>query len=260
MVDLVGNTIRELRAFSHNMDTMKIETRLYLEEKDKEFIAMQEKIKVLCNTLEEMDATILRASSKTRNNSKRPGSGGEDRLKPDFEIKKIKPADRTSESESSLKFKIVDDFTQVYTDGSCLNNGKEDARAGVGIWWGQDHAMNLSQRVVGKRQTSNGAEIQAASLAIRQAMGAEISRLEVNTDSQYSINCAQSMQKWKKNGWRTTTGQDVKNKGDLVQLDKLLSSGTITVKWNHVKGHTDIKGNIEAHRLAVKGASLLPPL
>ena len=36
---------------------------------------------------------------------------------------------------------------------------------------------------------------------------------------------------WKRNGWKTSTGQPVKNKDDFVQLDKLLCDRTITVKW-----------------------------
>jgi len=169
----------------------------------------REGLKVLCYGLEGMDAKVLRAGSATRNHLKRPESGGQDRLKPEIEIKKKKPI---RSHQSSLKFQVMDDYTQVYTDGSCLNNGKEGARAGVGVWWGKGHTFNLSQRVVGHRQTNNVVEIQAASLAIRQAMRAKINKLEVNTHSQMLINCAQSMIKWNKNGWKTVTGQDEKNK------------------------------------------------
>ena len=27
----------------------------------------------------------------------------------------------------------------VYTDGSCCGNGKKEARAGIGVYWGEDH-------------------------------------------------------------------------------------------------------------------------
>ena len=32
-------------------------------------------------------------------------------------------------------------FVHVWTDGSCVNNGKADARAGLGVYWGEDHAL-----------------------------------------------------------------------------------------------------------------------
>ena len=71
----------------------------------------------------------------------------------------------------------------------CLDNGKEAARAGVGVWWGPGHRLNKSQRVSGPRETNNVAEIQAICLAITQAVEAKvITRLQINTDSRYSRN------------------------------------------------------------------------
>lgn len=32
-------------------------------------------------------------------------------------------------------------FVHVYTDGSCVNNGKLDARAGLGVYFGEDHPL-----------------------------------------------------------------------------------------------------------------------
>ena len=46
----------------------------------------------------------------------------------------------------------------VYTDGACKSNGKNGARAGVGIFWGVSHPLNISRRLIG-RQTNNRAEI-----------------------------------------------------------------------------------------------------
>ena len=65
MVNKMGDTIRELRAISYKMETIRTETRRYLEEKDMEIKAMQERINVLCNGLVEVDASVLGASSAT---------------------------------------------------------------------------------------------------------------------------------------------------------------------------------------------------
>ena len=65
----------------------------------------------------------------------------------------------------------LDGWVQVYTDGACLDNGTEAARAGVGVWWGPGH------------RTNNVAEIQAICLAITQAVHTNIRKLQINTDS-----------------------------------------------------------------------------
>merc|ERR1719319_169155 len=46
-------------------------------------------------------------------------------------------------------------YTEVYTDGACSNNGRSNASAGVGVWWGHGHPMNVSEPVGGDKQTNN---------------------------------------------------------------------------------------------------------
>jgi len=152
---------------------------------------------------------------------------------------------------------VADGYTDVFTDGACPNNGKSGARAGVGVWWGPNHSMNISQPIQGDRHTNNSAEIQAATIAITQATGAGVNKLRVNTDSEFLINCVtQWMTNWKRNGWITKSKQPVKNKEDLMSLDDAMNSGRIEVKWNHIKGHAGHRGNEEADRLAVEGARM----
>jgi len=148
-------------------------------------------------------------------------------------------------------------FTEVHTDGACPNNGKGSAKAGIGVWWGHHHKLNVGRPVVRAKQTNNAAEIQAASVAISTAVDNGIAKLLINTDSQFLINCVtQWMDGWKKNGWMTKSKQPVKNRDDLEELDQAINSGRIQVKWNHVKGHSGIEGNEEADKLAVKGAQM----
>jgi ribonuclease HI len=44
----------------------------------------------------------------------------------------------------------------VYTDGACINNGKANAVAGIGIYFGENDPRNVSQRVVGKQSNNTG--------------------------------------------------------------------------------------------------------
>jgi ribonuclease HI len=54
---------------------------------------------------------------------------------------------------------IVPDY-YVYTDGACSNNGRSNAIAGIGIFFGNNDPRNVSKRIEGK-QTNNTAEMLA---------------------------------------------------------------------------------------------------
>lgn len=83
-------------------------------------------------------------------------------------------------------------YVQVYTDGACSANGSSGARAGIGVYWGYDHSLNISEPVSG-RATNNCGEIQAATRAMKQAIDNGVDNLTINTDSQFVIN---SVTKW----------------------------------------------------------------
>lgn len=60
--------------------------------------------------------------------------------------------------------------------------------------------------------------------------GAGFEKLRINTDSAFLIQCMTSyMNKWKNNGWKLTTGGDVKNRVELEKLDK--AQKNVTVQW-----------------------------
>lgn len=80
----------------------------------------------------------------------------------------------------------------MFTDGACSSNGKNGARAGIGVYWADDHPLNASEPVIG-RATNNCGEIQAATCAIKLALQNNIEKLAINTDSQFLIN---SVTKW----------------------------------------------------------------
>ncbi|XP_044516870.1 ribonuclease H1 isoform X1 [Gracilinanus agilis] len=149
-------------------------------------------------------------------------------------------------------FSYMGDAAVVYTDGCCSSNGRRKARAGIGVYWGPGHPLNVGDRLPG-RQTNQRAEIHAACKAIEQAKNQNISKLVLYTDSMFTINGITSWIKdWKKNDWKTSTGKEVINKEDFVKLDTLTQG--IDIKWIHVPGHSGFAGNEEADRLAREGA------
>ena len=64
---------------------------------------------------------------------------------------------------------------QVYTDGACTNNGKANAKAGIGVFWSNRigsaaNKLNVSEPIKGIKATNNTGEIQAITRSIEQAI------------------------------------------------------------------------------------------
>ncbi|XP_020749249.2 ribonuclease H1 isoform X1 [Odocoileus virginianus] len=153
---------------------------------------------------------------------------------------------------SKDSFSYMGDSVVVYTDGCCSSNGRKRARAGIGVYWGPGHPLNVGIRLPG-RQTNQRAEIRAACKAIEQAKAQDITKLVLYTDSMFTINGITSwVRGWKRNGWRTSTGEEVTNKEDFVELERLAQG--MDIQWMHVPGHSGFRGNEEADRLAREGA------
>ncbi|KAK3516792.1 hypothetical protein QTP70_023671 [Hemibagrus guttatus] len=166
-------------------------------------------------------------------------------------VKRVKLESSGAESTKGLTY--MGDAVVVYTDGCCTKNGRHGARAGIGVYWGPSHPLNVSERLPG-RQTNQRAELQAACKALEQAIGMDMKKLVLYTDSKFTINGITSWVKnWKTNGWRLSTGGAVVNKEDFQKLDEL--NGKLDVKWMHIPGHAGYLGNEEADRLSREGAA-----
>ena len=77
----------------------------------------------------------------------------------------------------------------IYTDGSCINNGKKNAKAGIGVYFGENDKRNVSKRIKGK-QTNNTAELKAILKAIKIIKKEDNFKdldITIYTDSKYSI-------------------------------------------------------------------------
>lgn len=192
-------------------------------------------------------------SSVQVNTSKRPREPpgeGEESTEP--WAKHMRQTTEVAPAVSKDTFSYMGESVVVYTDGCCSSNGQRRAQAGIGVYWGPGHPLNLGIRLPG-RQTNQRAEIHAACKAIEQAKAQNISKLVLYTDSMFTINGITSwVQGWKKNGWRTRAGKDVINKEDFMKLDELTQG--MDIQWMHIPGHSGFVGNEEADRLAREGA------
>lgn len=154
------------------------------------------------------------------------------------------------------EFEKPQNCTLVWTDGACSDNqDATKARAGLGVYFGPDSALNLSEPLSSnERHTNNRAELKAIIRAIEIKPN---TNLLINTDSRYaSKGVNEWMKKWKLNNWMSSKRQPVENQDLWKRLDELLNNAKndgifITFKW--VKGHATNKGNIEADKLAKLG-------
>ena len=121
-------------------------------------------------------------------------------------------------------------MTDVFVDGSCITR-HGDSAAGFGVWFGPYHELNWNCPVTdnqdirgrdgGHTQSAQRAEIQAAKSAIRIARREKILGLRIHSDSQYVLHgiTQDGIERWAKNGWVTTRGRPIVNKGDWINLD-----------------------------------------
>ncbi|XP_026088579.1 ribonuclease H1 isoform X1 [Carassius auratus] len=171
-------------------------------------------------------------------------------------VKLIEVPQPKTTAPSSDGFTYMGDAVVVYTDGCCTANGKIGARAGIGVYWGRDHPLNVAERLPG-RQTNQRAELQAACKALEQARENNLKKVVIYTDSKFTINGITSWVKtWKSNGWRLKGGGVIVNKEDFQKLDNL--NAELEVVWMHIPGHAGYTGNEEADRLSREGAAKPP--
>jgi len=143
----------------------------------------------------------------------------------------------------------------VYTDGACSNNGKPDARAGFGIWFGDGDERNTSESFTGQ-QTNNRAELLAIikALTILRDDIEKGQKIMIYSDSSYSIRCCTTYgEKMYKKGWQNK-GKDIPNK-ELVEVAYNFVKKYPNIDFKHIRAHTGLEdehsiGNDHADRLA----------
>tara|TARA_B100000686_G_C16645773_1_gene892706 strand:- start:561 stop:1244 length:684 start_codon:yes stop_codon:yes gene_type:complete len=142
----------------------------------------------------------------------------------------------------------------VYTDGACSNNGKETAKAGIGVYFRENDPRNVSKRIEG-RQTNNTAELKAI-LEVYYILEKNIERGEqilICSDSQYAIRCCTDYgEKCEKKNWKRKKG--VIPNVELVKKMYGLFKNKNNIQFKHVMSHT---ANQDMYSLGNEGADKL---
>ncbi|MBL9001269.1 MAG: ribonuclease HI [Phycisphaerae bacterium] len=135
---------------------------------------------------------------------------------------------------------------QLYTDGACSGN------PGPGGW-----AYILRHPTSGKEREASGGERETTNnrmelSAVIHGLSA-LSRpsvVDLYSDSKYVLDGLNSwIHSWKKNGWRTSQKQPVKNQDLWQALDALRATHEIRFHW--IKGHNEHPENERCDQLAV---------
>ena len=138
----------------------------------------------------------------------------------------------------------------VYTDGACSGNPGRGGWGAVIIVDGNEHTMSGGEKLT----TNNRMELMAAIEALEAILEERKWRsrkVTVICDSQYVKNGIQTwIKNWKKNGWRTSNKEPVKNKDLWLELDEVVSK--LDIEWRWVKGHAGNKYNEICDKLAVQ--------
>jgi ribonuclease HI len=147
-----------------------------------------------------------------------------------------------------------ENIMHVFTDGACPNNGKRNANAAWGALLVSDNGYIVLDRFSGaiplsESQTNQRAELTALlrglEVAEKQLLrDSTLKKIQIWSDSQYSINCASVWgPTWKSRGWKKQGGEI--QHLDLIHIlvEKTQALGfKIEYKW--LKGH---KGGESQH-------------
>ena len=78
----------------------------------------------------------------------------------------------------------------VYTDGACINNGKKNAKAGYGVFFGDMDSRNKSVPIIEGKITNQVAELSAIIDAVETIITTDDkTNIIIKTDSRYCIDC-----------------------------------------------------------------------
>lgn len=135
----------------------------------------------------------------------------------------------------------------IYTDGGCRGNGKDGAVGGYGcILMYKDNIKEIKKGF--ENTTNNIMEMTAVIDAL--SLLKEPCKVKLYSDSAYVVNAFNQgwIEKWKKNGWKNSNKEPVKNKDLWEKLIELTSMHQ--VEFIKVKGHSDNEYNNRCDELA----------
>ncbi len=144
---------------------------------------------------------------------------------------------------------MSENAVMIYTDGACSGN------PGPGGWAAIITGLKTGEVVLsdGEKETTNNRMELMAAIASLQYLADQPCSIIIHTDSQYVKNGITTwIENWKKNGWKTSKKEPVKNVDLWQKLDTL--NTRLKPQWQWLKGHDGHEYNERCDRLAVQAS------
>lgn len=153
---------------------------------------------------------------------------------------------------------------KLYTDGACASN---PGPAGWGVIATKLEGRKYEQVCTfggnAQKSTNNRMELTAVIEALKYVVEMKLSSLgesmtaTIVSDSAYVVDSLKQgrVERWARSGWRTKSGNEVKNRDLWEQMLKLLQICEVSLKkldFTHVKGHSGDTMNELADWVAVR--------
>ncbi|KAF9455391.1 ribonuclease H-like domain-containing protein, partial [Collybia nuda] len=143
---------------------------------------------------------------------------------------------------------------EVFTDGSCIDNGSKDAQAGCGLWYGQNDPRNQAIKLPPSVEQSNNSG-EAVAVLVAAQTAPKNAELHIYSDSTFVIDgLTENLKDCENQGWIGRSNKEIL-KATAAHL-RQRKGRTI---FHKVKGHSGNEGNDGADALAGVGAQKEEP-
>ena len=145
---------------------------------------------------------------------------------------------------------MSDGIAEIFTDGACSGNPGPGGWGALLRWGGKEKELFGGE----KDTTNNRMELTAVIRAL-ESLKRPV-KVRLHTDSTYVMQgITKWIHGWKKNGWKTSAKEPVKNEDLWRALEEAVKRHDIEWKW--VTGHAGHPENERADALANKGVALV---
>jgi ribonuclease HI len=128
----------------------------------------------------------------------------------------------------------MNNYIEIYTDGSCFNNGKSNSTGSIGVFFGLNDLRNISLSINDTKITNQRMELLAVIKSLDKLNHSE--KAYIYTDSKYVINSMTKwVRTWEDNNWQKSNKKTIENLDLISELREKLKSKFIIFK--HVKAH-----------------------
>ena len=164
-------------------------------------------------------------------------------------------AGQTNHVHADQSVTVPQNKVRVYTDGSCINNGKSNAIGGFAVYFPGGEFQNIAEKYT-RHPTTQRCELTAIYRAIQESQQHIMAggKIEIYTDSEYSMKCLTNYcRKWCVNGWVKADKKPIENRDIIEPLWGFYSRYYKNIGLTHVRAHTGAKDEHSRNNEIVDG-------